>query len=224
MSEWVYLCSPSDSSSQLHEATMEQSLDAWPWGHDASSMSSPLSLYTSRQVRRTARTYTQKPKHHRVPNFTHIHILQTQTQIISLFTSWAAPTNVHSPNKLRRNVGGASSPMFVRKQPVRNSTNLMINDCVCYPSPPALSPSLRSSLLSVLSQQQIFIRWFTPGLCSPGCQRPRSFSAASRWFPGCTLPRFPPVEAAKHTVITHWSLFKGRLIFQQPVYINQLSL
>lgn len=61
-----------------------------------------------------------------------------------------------------------------------------------------LSPSLCPSLLSIPSQQQIFIWWFTQGLCSPGCQQPRSSSAASRWFPGCTLPRFPPVEAAKH--------------------------
>lgn len=69
------------------------------------------------------------------------------------------------------------------------------------------SPSLHSSVpppLSIFSQQQIFIWWFTQGLCSPGCQQPKSFSAKSRWFPGCILPRFPPVEGAKrcsHTLL-----------------------
>lgn len=193
MSEWVYLCSPSDSSSQLHEATMEQSLDAWPWGHDASSMSSPLSLYTSRQVRRTARTYTQKPKLHRVPNFTHIHILQTQTQIISLFTSWAAPTNVHSPNKLRRNVGGASSPMFVRKQPVRNSTNLMINDCVCYPSPP---PSLHPSV-PLSSPSSANNKYLSGGL-------PRVYAVLDVSDPGVFLQRVDGFQDVLSPVFHLW--------------------
>lgn len=60
--------------------------------------------------------------------------------------------------------------------------------------PPFLSTL---SPLSIFSQQQIFIWWFTRGLCSPGCQQPTSFSAASRWFPGYTLPRFPPAGAAQ---------------------------
>lgn len=69
---------------------------------------------------------------------------------------------------------------------------------VCQPSNPLPIHSFPSSLLSIFRQQQIFIWRFTRDLCSPGCQQPRSFSAASRWFPGCTLPRFPPVEAAEH--------------------------
>lgn len=69
-------------------------------------------------------------------------------------------------------------------------------------TPSALSPLSPQPIhpfppLSIFSQQQIFIWWFTPGLCSPECQQPRSFSAASQWFPGCTRPHFPPVEAAK---------------------------
>ena len=54
------------------------------------------------------------------------------------------------------------------------------------------------SFPTIFRQQQIFIWQFTRGLCSPGCRQPRSFSAASQWFPGCTLPHFPPVEEAKH--------------------------
>lgn len=75
--------SPSESSSQLQEVTMEQSLDeAWPWGHDASSMSSPLSL----QTRRTAGWPPENVnKQHRVQT----HILQ----IKSLLTS--RPTRIY---------------------------------------------------------------------------------------------------------------------------------
>lgn len=82
-------------------------------------------------------------------------------------------------------------------------TGWLMTVCV-HPPPPFpvhsfLRPRFRPSLLlSIFSQQQIFIWWFTRGLCSPGCQQPTSFSAASRWFPGCILPRFPPVEAAKN--------------------------
>lgn len=52
---------------------------------------------------------------------------------------------------------------------------------------------------TIFRQQQIFIWPLTPGLCSPGCRQPRSSSAASRWFPGCTRPRFPPAGAAEVT-------------------------
>lgn len=54
--------------------------------------------------------------------------------------SWAALTNVHSSKKLDRNVRGASSPMFILKKLVKNSSNWMINDCVCSPSSPFSRP------------------------------------------------------------------------------------
>lgn len=79
-------CSPSESSSQLHEATMEQSLEAWPCGHDASSMSSPLSLYTGRRVRRTASTYTYAHKHnHPRAHNSHSHHTNTDTNNVSVY-------------------------------------------------------------------------------------------------------------------------------------------
>lgn len=141
------LRSPSESSSQLQEATMEHSLEAWPWGQDANSMSSPLSLYTSSWVRRTAGTYTHPHtwanKHQWVLTDDSTQILQAPTQATFLFMSWAALTNVHSSKKLGRNVRGASSPMFMLKKVVKNSSNWMINDCVFTLLP--LFPSTLSS-------------------------------------------------------------------------------
>lgn len=138
------LRSPSESSSQLQEATMEHSLEAWPWGQDANSMSSPLSLYTSSWIRRTAGTYTHPHtwanKHQWVLTDDSTQILQAPTQATFLFMSWAALTNVHSSKKLGRNVRGASSPTFMLKKVVKNSSNWMINDCVCSPSSPFSRP------------------------------------------------------------------------------------
>lgn len=56
---------------------------------------------------------------------------------------------------------------------------------------------------SLPPKRQIFIWWFTQGLCSLECRQPRSFSAVSQWSPGCTLPRFPPVEAEITQVRSH---------------------
>lgn len=85
----------------------------------------------------------------------------------------------------------------------KKSTNYMINDYLCFPlrSPlihPPFPLSLPSSLL-LQSTTNIYLPLFTRGLCSPGYQPPRSFSAESRWFPGCILPHFLPVNGAKHT-------------------------
>lgn len=86
----------------------------------------------------------------------------------------------------------------------------------CVSLSPLRSPPLLSLPSSVFSQQQIFICQFTRGLCSPGYQQPRSFSAESRWFPGCTPPHSPPVKAAKnishtlssvHCIISQLCLF-----------------
>lgn len=200
---------PSDSSSQLHEATMEQSLEAWPWGHDASSMSSPLSLYTEQagqKNHKSAHTCTDTCK--QTP---HSLILQTWTQMILLFTSWAAPTNIHYPRKSRWN---ASSPVFVFTQPVTNSTNSMINDCVLPllsrshpPFPPLCIPSI--PLFSPSSASGKYLSGGLPGVYAVlDVSNPRVLLQRVNGFQDVLSPIFHLWEQPD-SVITLWALFKA---------------
>lgn len=128
-------------------------------------------------------TRTCANKTSQIPN-THPHPTNTDTSHLSVYVLSSTDSG---------NWGGMSA---VQARPCLCWNNLSETPLIWWLMTVCVSPP--SPLFSIFSQQQIFIWWFTRGLCSPGCQQPRSFSAASRWFPGCTLPRFPPVEAAKH--------------------------
>lgn len=61
-------------------------------------------------------------------------------------------------------MSGANSPMFVLKQPVKNSTNLMINDCVCYPSFPSSHPPIPPLSIPLFSPSSANSKYLFGGL------------------------------------------------------------
>lgn len=105
--------------------------------------------------------------------------------------------------KLRRNVSGASFPMFVLKQAVKKSTNLIINDCAFSLSHPPFIPVFPPS-----SANSKYLSGGLPGVYAVlDVSNPGVFLQGVYGFQDVLSPVFHLLR--QPNTITHWALFKG---------------
>lgn len=120
-----------------------------------------------------------------------------------MFTCCAAPTNVQKSKKLGRNVGGASAPVFMLKRPVKNSTNWMINDCVCFPSFPIPRTLSLVPLFSVSSVNSKYLSGGLPGVYAVlDVSNPRVFLQGVNGFQD-VFPAVFHLWKRPNTAVTH---------------------